>query len=202
MGNEKENKTLETLLTMPVARTTIVTGKLMGSTIAGLIFGLAYLVGMYFYTNSVWAGDLSMNSLGLTLTMIDWGIVAMMIFLAILCALGMCMILGAFVKNYRAAQTLTLPITVLAMVPMFVIMFADFNTLPGVAQGVLFAIPFTHPMMIMNNLLLGNTFLVWAGLGYLVLFALLMIYLTVRIYNSDILLTGLVKKKKKKDEMP
>jgi len=197
MGNEKENKTLETLLTMPVARTTIVTGKLMGSTIAGLIFGLAYLVGMYFYTNSVWAGDLSMENLGLTLSLMDWSIVAMMIFLAILCALGMCMILGAFVKNYRAAQTLTLPITVLAMVPMFVIMFADFNSLPGLAQGALFAIPFTHPMMVMNNLLLGNTFLIWAGLGYLVMFALLTIYLTVRIYNSDILLTGLVKKKKK-----
>jgi len=60
----------------------------------------------------------------------------------------------------------------------------------------LFAIPFTHPMMIMNNLMLGNTFMIWAGLGYLLLFSMLTIYITVRIYNSDILLTGLIRKKK------
>ena len=39
MGNEKENKTLETLLTMPVKRTTIVTGKLMAAVINVLVFG-------------------------------------------------------------------------------------------------------------------------------------------------------------------
>jgi len=197
MGNEKENKTLETLLTLPVKRTTIVSGKLMGSAIAGLIFGVAYLIGMYFYTNSVWnVGSLSLSDLGLTLTLTDWAIVAAMIFLAILSALGICMILGAFVKNYKAAQTLTLPISVLAMIPMFVTMFTDFNTLPTVFQTVLFAIPFTHPMMVMNNLMLGNSLMVWAGLGYLALFSLLTIYITVRIYNSDILLTGLVRKKR------
>jgi ABC-2 type transport system permease protein len=81
---------------------------------------------------------------------------------------------------------------------MFVTMFTDFNTLPGVLQAFLFAIPFTHPMMVMNNLMLGDTFMVWAGLGYLALFALLMILITVKIYNSDILLTGLIKKNRKK----
>jgi ABC-2 type transport system permease protein len=200
MGNEKENKTLETLLTLPVKRTTIVGGKLIGSAIAGLIFGAFYLAGMYFYMNGVWgSGSLSLSDLGLTLSLFDWAIVAAMIFLAILSALGICMILGAFVKNYKAAQTLTLPISMLAMIPMFVTMFTDFNTLPGVLQAFLFAIPFTHPMIVMNNLMLGNTFMVWIGLGYLVLFALLMIFITVKIYNSDILLTGLVKKNKKKD---
>jgi len=203
MGNEKENKTLETLLTMPVKRTTIVSGKLMGSAIAGLIFGLVYLAGMYFYTSSVWSvGTVSLESLGLTLSITDWVIVAVVIFLAIMSALGMCMILGAFVKNYKAAQTFTLPIGVLAMIPMFVTMFTDFSTLPAALQICLFAIPFTHPMLIMNNLMLGNTFMVWAGLGYLAVFALVMIYITVRIYNSDILLTGFVKKSKGKKGAP
>ena len=199
MGNEKENKTLETLLTLPVKRTTIVSGKLIGSALAGLLFGVIYLFGMYMYTNSLaqGAGALSLSSLGLTLSVADWGVVALVIFLGIMCALGMCMVLGAFVKNYKAAQTLTLPIGVLAMIPMFVTMFSDFNTLPEFVQVALFAIPFTHPMMIMNNLMLGNTFMIWAGLGYLLLFSTLMIYITVRIYKSDILLTGFVKKERK-----
>ncbi|MDR0778001.1 MAG: ABC transporter permease, partial [Methanomassiliicoccaceae archaeon] len=151
MGNEKENKTLETLLTLPVRRTTVVGGKLIGSAVGGLIFGAIYLAGMYFYTKSVSGGaGLSLSDLGLTLSLFDWTIVAVVIFLAILSALGICMILGAFVKNYKAAQTLTLPISMLAMIPMFVTMFADFNTLPMVIQVLLFAIPVTHPMMIMN----------------------------------------------------
>lgn len=199
MGNEKENKTLETLLTLPVKRTTIVSGKLIGSALAGLAFGMVYMLGMYFYMNSVMgSGTLSLDNPGLTLTLIDWTIVAAMIFLAIMSALGICMILGAFVKNAKAAQTLTLPISVLAMIPMFVTMFIDFNSLPAVFQIALFMIPFSHPMMVMNNLMLGNTFMIWAGLGYLVAFALLMIYITVRIYNSDILLTGFIRNNDKK----
>ena len=37
MGSEKENKTLETLLTLPVKRTTIVSGKILASAIVGLV---------------------------------------------------------------------------------------------------------------------------------------------------------------------
>jgi hypothetical protein len=39
--------------------------------------------------------------------------------------------------------------------------------------------------------------MIWAGLGYLIFFALMTILITVKIYNSDILLTGLTKKKGK-----
>lgn len=193
MGNEKENKTLETLLTMPVKRTTIVAGKLIAAAITGLVFGLAYLVGMMTYMNGLMSGtgDVDLAEYGLSLGATDWVIILVMIFLAILCALGLCMILGAFVKNYKAAQTMTLPIGVIAMIPMFVTMFSSWDALPGFMQGILFAIPFTHPMMIMDNLMFDNTLLVYSGLVYLVLFTIATIYITVRIYKSDILITGI-----------
>ncbi len=59
-----------------------------------------------------------------------------------------------------------------------------------VLQVVVFLIPFSHPMMIMNSLLMDQTLLVVGGLVYMVAFALISIYVTVRIYNSDILLSG------------
>ncbi|MBO5669258.1 MAG: ABC transporter permease, partial [Candidatus Methanomethylophilaceae archaeon] len=126
MGNEKENKTLETLLTMPVKRTTIVTGKLISAAIAGLVFGAAYLVGMMFYMEGMTAtmvSSVDLADIGLTLSITDWAIVMVMMFLAILSALGMCMILGAFTKNFKAAQTMILPLAIMAMIPMFIIMF-------------------------------------------------------------------------------
>jgi ABC-2 type transport system permease protein len=195
MGNEKENKTLETLLTMPVGRTAIVTGKILSAAIVGLVYGLLYMVGMMFYskgmTNIGGLGGSSPADLGLALGPADWLIVGAMVFLAIFCALGMCMILGAFAKNYKAAQTMTVPISVLAIIPMLINMFASWGSLPTAVQVPLFIIPFTHPMMVMQNLMFGNTSVVLAGLVYLALFAMLTIFITVKVYKSDILLTGI-----------
>ncbi len=207
MGNEKENKTLETLLTLPVNRTTIVAGKLIGSTIAGLVMGALYMVGMYFYISgmSVTGSEgVSIQDLGLSLSFVDWLIVALFMFLSITCALGLCMILGAMAKNYKAAQMYIMPISILAVIPMFVTMFSRIDALPGFAQAFMFAIPFTHPMTIMQNLMFGNTAWILGGAIYLVAFAAVTFYVTVRIYNSDILITGLSlkgrNKKKSEDE--
>jgi len=192
MGSEKENKTLETLLTLPIKRTTVVSGKLIAAAIVGLIYGLAYMVGMYFYTNGISGSGTKVNlsDYGLGLGMTDWVLIAVMIFLAIFCALGLCMILGAFTKNYKASQTMIMPISILAIIPMFLTMFTSYSSLPPTLQGILFIIPFSHPMMAMSNLMFGNTTLVLAGIAYLLIFAIATILITVRIYSTDILLTG------------
>ena len=203
MGNEKENKTLETLLTLPVSRITIVAGKLIGSTIAGLVMGMLYMVGMYFYISGIsgtGSSGVSIESLGLSLSIIDWAVVTVFMFLSIICALGICMILGAIAKNYKAAQTYIMPISILAVIPMFVTMFSSIDSLPGFAQVLLFIIPFTHPMVIMQNLMFGNTLWIIGGAVYLVAFTLVTFYITVRIYNSDILITGVRFRKRKKQE--
>jgi ABC-2 type transport system permease protein len=193
MGSEKENKTLETLLTLPMSRTTIVSGKLLAAAFVGLIYGMAYMVGMSFYVGGIMgsAGGVDLKDYGLSIGLVDWALIAIMIFLAIFCALGICMILGAFTKNFKASQTMILPISILAMIPMFITMFSSWNDLPGVAQAILFAIPFSHPMMVMNNLMFGDMTLVFAGIAYLVVFTIVIIMITVRLYKSDILLTGI-----------
>ena len=191
MGQEKENKTLETLLTLPVSRTTIVSGKLIGSAIVGLIFAGVYMLGMNYYMEGLMSMAQDMELAELKLGITETAIVGLMVALAILCALGLCMILGAFAKNYKAAQSLTIPISFLAVIPFFVVMFTDFVNLPLMAQVVLFIIPFTHPMMAMNNMIMGNYELVYYGIAYLVAFNLATVMVTVRLYKSDILLTGL-----------
>ena len=193
MGNEKENKTLETLLTLPVKRTTIVTGKILASAIMGLIYGGVYMAGMYVYMGSMTAGigDVDLSEIGLVLGPVEWIVTMLVMFVSIMCALGLCMILGAFVKSYKGAQTMTLPISVLAMIPMFIFMLSDWNSLGVGMRAIMFAIPFSHPMMVMQNLLFGNVLLVLAGLAYCTLFAIASILITVKLYNSDILLVGL-----------
>ena len=196
MGSEKENKTLETLLTMPIKRTSIVSGKIVAAAIVGLVYGLAYMVGMSIYMGSmtgtiVGSSSVNLEDLGMSLDILDWFLIMVSMFLAIVCALGICMILGAFAKNYKSAQTMTMPLSILAMIPMFIIMFTGWYGSGGVLQAITFAIPFSHPMMAMQALMYGDMTLVLGGIAYMAVFALVSILITVRLYNSDILITGL-----------
>jgi ABC-2 type transport system permease protein len=116
-------------------------------------------------------------------------------FLSIACALGICMILGAFAKNYKSAQTMTMPLSILAIIPMFVVMFSGWYGSNVLIKILLFAIPFSHPMMATEALLNGDVTLVLGGIAYMTIFAIVSILITVRLYKSDILITGLSQNK-------
>jgi len=105
------------------------------------------------------------------------------------------MTLGAFAKNYKSAQTMTLPISLLAIIPMFITMFSGWYGSSILMKTILFVIPFSHPMLASEALLNDDYTLVFAGIAYMVVFALVGILITVRLYKSDILITGLSQNK-------
>lgn len=194
MGMEKENKTLETLLTLPVKRSSIVFGKIAGSAIVGLIMAIIYMLGFSYYINSFQQSmDVKLADYGISLNLIDYMLIGLSVFLSLLSALSLCMVLGTFAKNYKSAQTLTVPVSILAIIPMFMIMFKDFDTLPFSLKIILFAIPFSHPMMAMRSLLFKNYFIVIAGILYVSIFALVLIIIAVWIFKTDKLITGRIK---------
>ncbi len=191
MGMEKENKTLETLLTLPVSRGSIVAGKLIASALIGLLMAGIYMVGFSYYIGGLTAGaPVDLAAYGLTITPFDYVLLGVSVFAALFAALALCMVLGTFAKNYRAAQTLTMPITFLAMVPMFMTMFWDYTTLPPAGQALVFAIPFSHPMMAMRALMFKDYVFVLEGIAYSFAFAIVMIFIAVWIFRTDRLLTG------------
>ncbi|MGB2825027.1 MAG: ABC transporter permease [Thermoplasmata archaeon] len=196
MGMEKENKTLETLLTLPVTRGSIVTGKLVASALIGLMMAAIYMVGFsYYMTGFSASGELDLERYDIALSALDYLLVGISLFVTLVAALALCMILGTFAKNYKSAQTLTMPIAFLAVVPMLLIIFKDFNTLPPAAQAALFALPFSHPMMAMRSLMFDDYALVLGGIVYSTIFAVVAIALTVWIFKTDRLLTGRIGKK-------
>jgi ABC-2 type transport system permease protein len=195
MGLEKENKTLETLLTLPVRRSHIVIGKMVGSALVGLIMAAIYMLGFSRYMTSFQISDVNLADFGLALGMPDYLLVGISLFVALLAGLSLCIVLGTFAKNYRSAQALVFPITALALIPTFIIMLKDFDTIPAVLRILVFAIPFSHPMMAMRALMLDNYWLVIGGIAYTAVFMVVMVGVAVRIFNSDRLLTGSVRKK-------
>ena len=194
MALEKENKTLETLLTLPVKRTSIVTGKIIAAAIIGLILAVIYMLGMQFYFSGfATSGGVNLASYGLVLTTTDFIWIGISLFFALIAGLSLCMLLGTFAKNYKSAQTLTFPITMLAMIPMFITMFTDFDTLPLALKIFTFAIPFSHPMMASRALLFHDYTLVIGGIVYIAVFAIVTISIVVWIFKTDRLLTGTTK---------
>jgi len=155
MALEKENKTLETLLTLPVKRSSIVAGKIIAAAIVGLILAVIYMLGMGSYLASFqFQGATSgAASFDLSLSGLDMILIGVVVFVSLVAALALCMLLGTMAKNFKSAQTLTFPVAVLVLVPMFMTMFKDFDTLPLALRAILFGIPFSHPMMAPRALL-------------------------------------------------
>ena len=195
MGLEKENKTLETLLTLPVRRSHIVIGKMVGSALVGMIMAAIYMIGFSRYMTSFQFSDINLADFGLALGMPDYLLIGISLFVALLAGLSLCIVLGTFAKNYRSAQALVFPITALALISTFIVMFKDFDTIPAVLKVLVFAIPFSHPMMAIRALMLDNYPLVIGGIAYTAVFTVIMVGIAVRIFNSDRLLTGSVQKR-------
>jgi len=195
MALEKENKTLETLLTLPVKRTSIVAGKIIAAAAIGLLLAIIYMVGMQYYFAGFQFSTtaVSLATYGLVLTSTDFIWIGLSLFFALIAGLALCMLLGTFAKNYKSAQTLTFPITMLAMIPMFITMFADFDTLPLALKIFTFAIPFSHPMMASRALLFKDYVLVTGGIVYVIIFALVTISIVVWVFKTDRLLVGTTK---------
>jgi len=199
MALEKENKTLETLLTLPVKRTSIVSGKIIAAAVIGLLLAVIYMLGMqYYYTGFQVSGGLNLASYGLALTSVDFIWIGISLFITLIAGLSLCMLVGTFAKNYKSATTLTFPITMLAMIPMFITLFADFDTLPLALKILTFAIPFSHPMMASRALLFHDYILVIGGIVYVTIFALITISIVVWLFKIDRLLTGTTNIKLKK----
>ncbi|NLE89863.1 MAG: ABC transporter permease [Dehalococcoidales bacterium] len=201
MGLEKENRTLETLLTLPVGRSQIIISKIVGSAIAGIVMGAIYMVGFASYFNSITGPAGGLGDMGFTLNVLDYLLIALSLFAALLAALCASIILGTFASSYRSAQTLTYPMIGLAMLAMLVTMMLDFSSLSFPLQTMVFLIPFSHPMIAMKELMVGNYLLVLAGIGYLVVITAILVVIATRIFTTDRVVLGMSIKSRKNNRV-
>lgn len=204
ISTEKIDKTLETLLSAPVSRVTVLAAKMLAALIVALVQAGFMIVGFVFYIQGMMGsameteinmtGDAmniteAMTELGLTLSVSDILLFGVQIFLTIAIGLSASLILGAMATDVKSVQTLVMPIMMSAMIPFFVTMFADVNTLPIPARIFMYAIPFTHTYTAMGNMMFGNMTVFWAGLVYQLVFFVVCMYLAVKMFTTDRLFT-------------
>jgi ABC-2 type transport system permease protein len=202
---EKQNKTLETLLTVPIPRTAIATTKMLAAGIVGLLAAAIYMIGMKSYMGGMMGNiraststNVVIKQLGLTLTGNGYLLLGIALFFAILCGLAMATILGVLAEDFRSAQTLMLPLMLMILIPYLLSFFADVNSLPLPIKLLILAIPFSHPFMATPNIMLGRYAAVLYGILYMAVVFIVLVVIAARIFSTDRVLTMKLRWGKKK----
>lgn len=205
ISTEKIDKTLETLLSAPVSRLSVLTAKMTAAGIIAALNAIAYMFGFNGMMKSMTGNMLDspetqavITELGLSLAGLDYVLLGIQMFLTILISLSIALILGALAKDAKSAQTLLMPIMVMAMIPYFVTMMMDIKTLPAFLKIIVYAIPFTHTFTATENIMLGNMDVYTIGLIYQVILLIVCMFLAVRLIMTDRIFTMTIEFGKKK----
>ncbi|PRR77920.1 ABC-2 family transporter protein [Clostridium liquoris] len=147
-AGEKERGTLEPLLTTKAGRTSLLIGKFLAITVMGILMSFAYLIGILITMNQPngMFGDAGLNLGSATLVLIMiLPILYTMVFGALQLAISI------YAKSFKEAQTYLSPITIIAMVLIYMVMMKDPKNI-----GILyFNIPLTNGVCLMKEFLAG-----------------------------------------------
>jgi ABC-2 type transport system permease protein len=205
---EKQDKTLETLLTVPIKRTSIITAKMLAAGLVGLISAGVYMFGYQGFIGGFSreaaragaqpGGAALMQKLGLSFSTSGYIVLGLALFLSILVALALAMILGVLAEDLRSAQAMIMPLMFMVMIPYFISFVADMNTMSLPLKIFILAIPFSHPFLVPQNLYLGNWGLIVGGLAYMLVVFVVLVIFAARIFSTDKILTMKLRFGKKK----
>jgi ABC-2 type transport system permease protein len=195
---EKEEKTLETLLTLPMDRLAILMGKLSSSIIVAAVGALAYMLGYNYmlgsFTASIPAGtNLDLASLGLVPSLLGYLLLGISLFASLLSALALAVIMSAFSEDVRSAQSLIGYIYPFIFIPSLALMYLDVNTLPFALRIILYAIPYTHPITTSKAVVMGDYLTPILGIVYVSAFTIIVMYAASRLFATEKILTAKLK---------
>ncbi len=206
---EKEAKTLETLLTIPVSRLSILFSKLVGSVTIALLATVATVFAFTYYMGAVTSSIVSsapgidLASLGIAPSFQGYLILGLSIFAALISALALALTLGTLSKDVRGAQSLIGVIIVPVFIPAIILMMTEISALPPAIQTALYLIPFTYPVLATKALFSGSFGVVLIGLVYMAAFTLLTLYVAAKVFSTDKIMTArLVLKRRQRSPPP
>ena len=196
VSTEKIDKTLETLLSAPISRLSVIAAKMLAAAVIAAIQAAVYMLGAKNMMSGVMENVSAdsgysevLKNLGLTMNAGQYVLVGIQMFVTILIALSVALILGVLAKDAKSAQTLTLPVMMCTMIPYMLSMVVDIKSLSPIARYIVYAIPFTHSFMSMENTMFGNMGIYVGGLIYQIVFLAVCMFIALRIFMSDRIFT-------------
>lgn len=206
IATEKIDKTLETLLSAPVSRMTIILSKMTAAAIVSVINAVAYMIGFAGYMSGMSAGmspeelgnmvssgevDISsaIETLNFSLNIGDLFLIGLQMFMTILIALSVSIILGALAKDAKSTQTLVMPIMIAITLPFMMTLLGGSSGESSMIDIVMSIIPFTHTFRALDNIAFGNMTAYWLGFLYQAVCLVICLILAVRIFTTDKIFT-------------
>ena len=190
---EKEEKTLETLLTTPVPRSSILLGKITGVVAVSAIAIVAYAFGFGFYMNSMSSisdsAGVNLADLGLIPTTTGMIILMVTLFLSLVAALSLAVLVASFTEDVRSAQALMGVIYAPIFLPAIILMLVDVSQLSTALQTLVYAIPFSYPVLAAKALYTNQFTMIYIGIIYQIIFTAVTIYLASRLFSSEKIFT-------------
>jgi ABC-2 type transport system permease protein len=192
---EKEQKTLETLMTLPVGRITILAGKLTGSVVIAIAGSISYMIGFSYYTSSAFSfapqvTSVDMSGAGIGIQPMGYALLGLVMFVTLVSALALAISLAVFTDSVRSAQSLTGILIVPLIIPAMILMFSDIEMLPQTIQWVLLAIPYTHTMLATKAAFLGNYWIIVRSIGYISVFTVVVLWAAAKIFSTERIITS------------
>jgi ABC-2 type transport system permease protein len=194
---EKEEKTLETLLTTPVDRFAILMGKVSSTIIVAGAASIAVLVGYNYMIGSISnsiagnvGGSVDLVALGLVPSVGGYVLLGVSLFFTLLSALALAVIMSAFSENVRGAQALVGYIYPLIFIPSLALVYLDMNSLPLAIKAIFYAIPYSHPIIASKAVVTGDYGTVVFGIVYVAVFTVVIMYIASRLFATEKILTA------------
>lgn len=199
---EKEEKTLETLLTVPVDRFAILMGKLSSSAIVAGVGAVTYLVGYSYVLGSTLSGigtgtSIDLSALGLVPSTLGYVLLGVSLFVTLLAGLALAVVMSAFAEDVRGATALVGYVYPLIFIPSLALMYLDINTLPLALRAVFFAIPFSQPVIASKAVVIGDYLTAGLGIIYVTAFTIVVMYVASRLFATEKILTAKLKFKRR-----
>jgi ABC-2 type transport system permease protein len=197
---EKEEKTLETLLTVPVDRFAILMGKVASTIIVAGVASITVLIGYNYMLGSLsmgivgnLGGSMDLVALGLVPSVWGYALLGVSLFCTLLSALALAVVMSAFSENVRGAQALVGYIYPLIFIPAMALIYLDITTLPSALQAVFYAIPYSHPIIASKAAVTGDYGIIIFGIIYVAVFTVVIMYIASRLFATEKILTAKLK---------
>ena len=180
-ATEKENGTLETILTFPIKKGELITGKYASSVIVGFIAALISLALMLISFNIGSNKYEIFKGLSLNFSILSILGCILVCLMASIFISGVAMFLTSLSKSYKEAQSKISFITMLGIVPMFVsILELDINM-------AYYLIPICNYEQLLQELLLGRIDIMYLLITIIstIVYTYIVVRLIIRLYNGE-----------------
>jgi len=198
-AGERETKTLEALLVVPMSRIKILGSKLVAGIVLTTIYSIFTAVGILAYNLSI---ILRVQNMPLALQQENIGyftvnaytipLIMFCQFLVLLCAIGIGVVISCLAKDRATADSVN---SMVMLIPTFVIGILGFTgsllQYGGVMGFIILAIPFSHAILFLNAVLTGTGTFIGLSINilYMIGFTLVFLFIGAKLFEREAIIT-------------